>query len=371
MTAPSLAPAVTSRLPGLDGLRAISIVLVILFHLWLGPDLPKWSWLTPIVCHGRYGVTIFFAISGFLITWLLLCEEQKHRQISIKQFYFRRAFRILPAAFFYLGIIALLKIIAHAQVTYRDLLESAFFVRNIFPGWSNYTEHFWSLSVEEQFYLFWPFFIFLIRSNKWRIGITIALICLAPCWRFIFPILSEGRWINAARFDYQYDNLLMGCLLALLRFRYGPNFRFGTTPFRKTSAILIAATAVCFIVYFGRDHASFPIIRDTVSVFFVAIIINETTGGPNTFIDTLLNLPPVAWIGRLSYSLYLWHVLFLTGASHNPSWYQHMPYNILAMLLAAAASFYFVEQPMLALRERLGKKAPKTAPKLEPATTSP
>ena len=164
-------PTVTSnrdRLPGLDGLRACSIVEVMVSHLAITNRLP---WIPAFIVallgiRGGWGVTVFFVISGFLITHLLVLEETRSGRISLGAFYARRALRILPPALAYLAVVAVAAFAGWVRVTPTDLLSSVFFFRNLTQSPDLYTAHFWSLSIEEQFYLCWPLTLKLVAPQS-------------------------------------------------------------------------------------------------------------------------------------------------------------------------------------------------------------
>ncbi|MBV8782143.1 MAG: acyltransferase, partial [Phycisphaerae bacterium] len=142
------------RIESLDGLRALAIVLVLAFHMRESGAFAH-AWINAVAAKGQFGVEIFFVLSGFLITMLLLREEQKHGRIDLKMFYIRRGFRILPPAMTYLLVVAVLAIVGVSTAS-GDLATSALFVRNFFSWGSTDTGHFWTLAIEEQFYLLWP-----------------------------------------------------------------------------------------------------------------------------------------------------------------------------------------------------------------------
>src|SRR5271156_418327 len=144
------------RLPGLDGIRAISITLVIAHHCFAAPGTPSLGLFDIFAREGAFGVDMFFVLSGFIITTLLLQEEIKSGSFSVSRFYLRRAIRILPPALFYLLVVHLLSFWKLTEVSLADVARAAFFIRNYVNGpWS--TGHFWSLAIEEQFYLVLPF----------------------------------------------------------------------------------------------------------------------------------------------------------------------------------------------------------------------
>jgi len=198
------------RLPGLDGLRALAVLMVVFHHLCSQGALGRWPALQVMLQQGSFGVQIFFVLSGFLITWLLLKEESRSGTIDIARFYFRRSLRILPPAFFYLAVILFLTVAGVLAVGTRDLLYSALFIRNAYGvGGSPEVSHYWSLAVEEQFYLTWPFLLLVLRGRT-RLLVTAALIVLLAVWRswtsLHFGVTAAGA-----------HALLFGCLLAQLR----------------------------------------------------------------------------------------------------------------------------------------------------------
>ena len=139
-----------SHLPSLDGFRGISIITVLIFHILLKQHKPYF--------HGDFGVEIFFVISGFIITTLLIKEQVKSRDVSLKNFYIRRILKILPIAYLYLLAITICNAYYH-HLAPREIISAALFLKNtdLIPTIANgSTGHFWSLSVEEQFYLIWP-----------------------------------------------------------------------------------------------------------------------------------------------------------------------------------------------------------------------
>jgi peptidoglycan/LPS O-acetylase OafA/YrhL len=313
------------RLPGLDGLRAISIALVVASHV--GHE-------RGIFVYGSFGVQIFFVLSGFLITRLLCIEEERYGQISLPAFYRRRALRILPAAFTYLAAIAVF-------TSPKDLLYCVIFVRNLVAG-KPVTGHFWSLSIEEQFYLLWPVTFLLLRTNRRRLKVAIVMCAVAPVWRAIAAHLAGGpQFIGNFRTDLTYDALLGGCSLALL---YTQGLLRSGVMRSPITPVLAALSLVLML----RPEAP-SLIAPTCRIMAVAIIINYAVQRPGGW----LNWAPLVWLGQLSYSLYLWQQPFC--------WYSRIPVftrfplNVAASITMAALSFYFVEKPFLRLRDRTAR----------------
>jgi peptidoglycan/LPS O-acetylase OafA/YrhL len=200
------------RIPTLDGWRGIAILLVLITHLQAG----LWGhvygghrWLD----LGQHGVTIFFVLSGYIITAKLLDNEE----ISLKRFYLRRFFRLMPCAWLYLISVAAIAKIIHVPIIGPDAWSSIFFFRNYLPTADNYTTvctaHFWTLSLEEQFYLVWPFvLLYAGRKRSLHIAISGAAAC---------AILRLSHWVyysqtSGFHTEVRADALLIGCALAML-----------------------------------------------------------------------------------------------------------------------------------------------------------
>jgi peptidoglycan/LPS O-acetylase OafA/YrhL len=195
-------PPVSSshRIPSLDGLRAISILVVVAFHVVdaacrrvTGHD---YSGPLRYLIRGELGVSVFFVISGFLITDLLLQEKNRTGKIDLYHFYVRRAFRIWPAFYAYLGTIFILGMLHWIGFSpWRDFLPSALFVFNYTPkAGSPWLGQTWSLAVEEQFYLLWPAAVILLTSSRIR-QVAFLLLVICPLMRF-----AELFWLPADSF---------------------------------------------------------------------------------------------------------------------------------------------------------------------------
>jgi peptidoglycan/LPS O-acetylase OafA/YrhL len=263
--------------------------------------------------YGPMGVHLFFALSGFLITWRLVQEHQRFRKIDWSDFYIRRVFRILPAALVYLAAIAIAGFGFHLiPLTGLQLAGSAFFFRNYLAPTSAswYTIHFWSLSVEEHFYLLWPLLLCLAGFRRARFLAPMLVIAVAA-WRALDerynwvanfdPVLKD----NVRRTDYRMDILLCGCAVALLWAQ--PMFQRTLRRIAGTSLVvaILAATAAC--LYWE------PPAYLTILAILMALLPAATAARPEAFIGRVLESTAFVWIGRLSYSLYVWQELFLPG----------------------------------------------------------
>ena len=354
-----------NRIPSLDGLRAISIFMVVTLHTIerYGADHP-----VSIVWYGLFngasGVFIFFEISGFLITTLLLQEDAKRGSVSLSGFYLRRAFRILPPLYLYIGVVMLLGLAGCLHVESIDVAGSAFFFHNLVSGSTWSLEHLWSISVEEQFYLVWPFIlVFCLRGKSIGTRMKAAIfpasvIVLSPVLRVLLR-LSHDATLRAASVHYlRFDFIRFGCLVALLQGtpRFEAVYRFCTQWWWApplTMAICNGVSAV-YQNYFDLT------VGFTISGFAIAIFLLWCTRNAETLVGRLLNSWVMARIGVLSYSIYLWQTLFLHAGNEAVfrflPWLGRFPGNWLGFLVAGATSYYVVEQPALRLRDMMTRR---------------
>lgn len=339
-----------SYLPTLDGWRGIAILAVISSHVrWPVP------WVARIAQYGPMGVHLFFALSGFLITWRLIEEHDRTGKVDFANFYRRRAFRILPAAFAYLLAISILGFALHrVPLTRLEVAGSALFFRNYLSPASEswYTIHFWSLSVEEHFYLLWPALLFLAGFRRARF-LAPALALAVGLWRFLDerhnwvatldPILKD----NVRRTDYRLDILLFGCAAALLWRE--PFLRRLLKRFAGTGLVLAALAATVACLYWTPPGYL------TLLAILMAVLPAATVARPSSLAGRVLEFPPLRWIGLISYSLYLWQEIFFPGLPPALGLVQRIPWNFAAAFTAAACSYYLIERPMI----RFGKTARK------------
>jgi peptidoglycan/LPS O-acetylase OafA/YrhL len=309
-----------------------------------------------LAARGGWGVTVFFVISGFLITYLLLLEERHTGSISLKRFYGRRAVRILPPAFLYLAVVALLGYAGWVTVTRREIISSIFFFRNLVNAPDIYTAHFWSLAIEEQFYLCWPVTMKLVPP-RWRIGTTAMLCMAAPVWRHWNLAHFAADWRRA---DLLYDYLLTGALLALLN--VDPTGRAVIDRFlRRPTFILIGAVAVVLSCQYLTPPGlpgRIVLLMTPLQLWAIGTVVLIVSRGLCRPAQALLNARPVAWVGRVSYGLYLWQQPFLRGAGLEIM--HSIPLATGATFTAASLSYYVVERPCLRLRARLRAWTPRT-----------
>jgi peptidoglycan/LPS O-acetylase OafA/YrhL len=368
----------STYLPTLDGWRAVSIALVILHHSQVRCTVPLLGVLLQSLSNvGEVGVELFFAISGLLICSRLLDEESKYGKISVKGFYLRRFFRILPAALFYLLVVASLAAFHLIPLVPQDWFGSLLFFRNytmlleylhhspLALHW--YTGHFWSLSMEEHFYLVLP--AVLVGFRRTRLWVLGGLAVSVALWRAVLAHLMHRDYQFNFRTDTHVDALLIPAMIALLLFpvlrndaakRYLPARSF---PIFVVLEIGLLATRVPFFL--------------TWQAIVIPLLILSTVLHPNTIQGSILEFLPIRWIGWISYSLYLWQQLFfgtnLVGSPRGIALLREPPISFVALMLCATFSYYVVEKPFIRLGHKLAttsigrpavKKDPLSVPSL-------
>jgi peptidoglycan/LPS O-acetylase OafA/YrhL len=333
----------SKRLLGLDGIRAIAVTLVIASHMRYALAMP--IYIRSAMNYGIFGVSIFFVLSGFLITWLLLEEEKKRQRFDLQSFYVRRFFRIQPPALVYLTFISMLGTFGAIHIRPRDVIACLLIYRNFTIG-DRATAHFWSLSIEEQFYLIWPFALFVLKKPRARLAVAIALIAFAPFLRHYWNLKGGVIW---SRTDLNYDALVVGCALALVRSRASGMKVLQTPIFQSPGTafvcMILGCVAIAGFTHYGPlRHLHLFILEPTISYLLVAALINQAVEGRGRF----LNAGTMTWLGRVSYSLYLWQQLAFDPSLAWSSIAAKLP---LAVAIAAA-SYYLIEQPFNRLRLR-------------------
>jgi peptidoglycan/LPS O-acetylase OafA/YrhL len=335
------------RFRGLDGLRAVSIALVMLAHSRAAPGFPPW--LGPIAGRGPFGVSIFFVLSGFLITCLLLREETAAHKVDLARFYARRALRILPPAYALLVLATVWAQLHGKAVSAQELSACAFFYRNLVHG-SEYLGHFWSLAVEEQFYLFWPVFI-AFAAPRWRLPSAVALVAVLPVWRWAnYRMFGMGHF-NILRTVLVYDGLLIGAVLAMVR----TDTRFrglldGLSARRRAIAPACVGLIVLIQCSIALQMPKYGSLGLSACEVLVAVLIHVLSGGDAGPVSNILDSRPMVWLGRISYSVYLWQQIFLTNETG--SWLERLPQALLGGICAGALSYQFIERPVQELRSK-------------------
>jgi peptidoglycan/LPS O-acetylase OafA/YrhL len=339
-------------LRALDGLRGVAILGVLAYHSRLLPG-------------GFVGVDLFFALSGFLITSLLLHEWRKHGDIHLAGFWARRVLRLAPALVF--AVFLALGASRHLGIELRSswLLASLAYASNLLIGYGGVyplglLSHTWSLGMEEQFYLVWP--LLLVAALRWRMrGVcaAAAVLCILPAMlrlRYEAAHLGDpALWLRIYFApDMRMDALAMGCLA-------GGWLALGTPPGTMASAAItvgaVVGTLALAVVSLGAQIGTIvatPMLFSAIALSSTAVVLGAVH---LRGFDWLLSLPPLVWLGKISYGLYLVHVIVFATLATEPRWVQW-----LAAIALAAMSRGLVEQPFLRLKHRFDRDPPVAAP---------
>jgi peptidoglycan/LPS O-acetylase OafA/YrhL len=343
-----------TKLPSLNGLRAISILTVVLFHLihFNTATVQETLFRIPIF-NGRLGVNMFFVISGFLITYLLLKEENKFGVISLKDFYVRRTLRIFPAYYFLLSVYWLLQRSRLIYISPQEWLTSLTYTKYLTMN-EYYTSHTWSLAVEETFYLFWPMAFML--GDKIRKRVAFFLILIVPIVR-VFASRSTAPWLSEQSLFTRIDAIAMGCFFALYK---DSILTWLGTRWNKafySSIIIIFALPWLSILAertnFNLIFVAFGGLTGTIANLSIAFILMYSAFRPEGNWYKLLNTKLFDYIGALSYSIYLWQQLFVCPRAW---WFTHLPQNIVYIFIASLFSYNIIERPFLKLKARFTKR---------------
>ena len=347
------------HLPVLDGLRGAAIALVFCVHLY-----------SPVFSGGSSGVDLFFVLSGFLITKLALEEADRSGGLSRSQFYLRRLFRIFPA------LMAMLAFLLVASFTYmndiggsmrREVLLAAASIGNLWPVFYGFEPrevlgHTWSLGIEEQFYLLWPLILCLVpisfvaprRFAKWVAAVALASVLIGRL--IVVGLLDYPHWKAIPFLDF--DGLALGCILALVlhsddagRWRRVPQWLI---------AVAVALVAVDLFgarAYLDRDVYD---LRSLVLRGCFFVVLAGMVVAPGVRLGSVLRIAPLQWLGRLSYSLYLWHVpvFAMFSQERNPDSSRPLlvALKVSCAVGASLLSYFLIEQPAIRYGRRLRER---------------
>lgn len=347
------------RVPMLDIVRAIAALLVVIDHFRLTRGLT-----------GTVGVTIFFALSGYLITGLLLGENKRTGRISLGGFYRRRMFRIFPAFYVFWLVYVGIMLYNGEHVPWAQAMSSFFYYSNYYWGITGVVPLMvitWSLSIEEQFYLIWP-----LLFSKWKDSVlwltrgTICLIAFSFCARLVenYLLHLDLNYLMYA-FEARADSLMIGCLLAIT-VATGSARRFVNVVAATSYFLPITLGLLIFSGIKTLDNTYNVIFRSTLEAALAAILIVQLLALPDRSLWNWLNNRALRFFGHISYSVYLYHGLcrrFVESVLGIHDVYAVAALGLFFTLLVASASFYLVEKAFI----RLGKSKKTVSARVEPA----
>lgn len=335
-------------LPAFDGLRAISVLIVLLSHL-------KRNFIIP----GGFGVTIFFFISGFLITRLLIAEYERNDKLDLKGFYVRRLLRLYPPLLLMIVIYTIIIKLFNSQVGAWDISAALFYFENYFYV------HFkglqkadfsilWSLAIEEHFYFFFPLLFIFVYKRKIIINAIIGLIIMAFITRLFYSLTLSPK--TAEEYTYyltecRYDSILFGCLSALLLSKSKEVY----VRIIEKPIALYAALFILLFTFLIRNDLFRSALRYSVQGVCLMFIIPAVVLIPSG-INKTLSAPYLIHVGKISYSVYMmqWIAIYVADNSFERETIPWVMVIISGTIILSYFSYYFIEKNILLLRRRYG-----------------
>jgi peptidoglycan/LPS O-acetylase OafA/YrhL len=353
-------PREQQHIPFLDGLRGLAVLWIMAFHShgWISRNL--------FHCGDWASIDVFFVLSGFLITRILLNERSRTGSVNLKKFYTRRMLRLLPAFAVYLLVFSIFNpyrcsnILAAITVAFACMsdMDIAYQWGHVAGSGLDIT---WSLSVEEKFYAFWPLLIRQLR--KFLPLVAAVTILFALFWKAIMPFQYPGLPRPCEAIDTRCDTIMLGCLAALALDNPGWSRRLSQIFSNKVAPALSLASLVIYMRMVGPPSTS---LADPIKLFLhwdVRMLIFDllVTGviialflRPESIANRLMSCAFLRWSGKISYGLYLWHVLAYTLIAGKVSGFMAELAGYGLAFALAALSFYLVEQPFLAIKDKVG-----------------
>jgi peptidoglycan/LPS O-acetylase OafA/YrhL len=342
----------------LDGLRGIAALMVVIFHFYSYPGgfYSEPSIFKKITEIGQHGVSLFFVLSGFVITRILIHTKNDAEFFSV--FFTRRILRIAPLyyAFLIVWFFVLPILLNIPQAGFSDQLPFYLYLQNIYSTFRMPIAgppHFWSLAVEEHFYLIWPIVVYNVPLK--HLTKTIFAAVLIVFW-VKWIMLANGLAIHDFTLT-RIDQILMGAFLAVLEFR--DFYKRQSVRYFITIALLVIPTSVVIYVFAGHFH----FIKELLKYFLLGIVFASLIGvvltSSNAWINRVLTSPSMQYLGRISYGIYVWHVLaliFLQFFFLTKIMILDLTLSIMMTLVMAHFSYFYFEIVFIRLKDRIQLK---------------
>jgi peptidoglycan/LPS O-acetylase OafA/YrhL len=338
----------------LDGLRALSVIIVLIYHFWPSSVLENAD-------IGHLGVRLFFVLSGYLITGILLgCRSsmeagQTDAATNLRRFYIRRFLRIFPPYYALLALMVIAKFPGVRDTLWWHAGYASNFLFALKGDWTPWvTSHFWTLAVEEQFYLVWPFLILLVPRSR-LFAVVIAITLSSPLFRLIGLLAGVNETALCVATPASFDALGLGSLVALCADQPAAWRRLSRLGLISIPLALILGL---ILLVYDRLWLSY-VVNETVVALALAYLVAKTAQGFGGLTGRLLSLPPLQYVGKISYGIYLYH-LFVLQAFWKFLSVAHLPMldkgPLLFLILTpttvamAALSWKLLEQPLNGLK---------------------
>jgi peptidoglycan/LPS O-acetylase OafA/YrhL len=350
-------------MPQLDSLRFFAVLGVMITHNGQPQQFP---WIFGTLPWGSLGVRLFFVLSGFLITGILLdcrdlADATSHNPLFlIRQFYIRRFLRIFPIYYFVLAVVFAVNLSPAREIWIWLVTYTSNIYISLYGRWIGNLGHFWTLAVEEQFYIFWPWLV-LFAPKKWLIPILSFALVLAPLYRFlavtIFPAdFATGEWTKATFTFSCLDSLAAGALVAVI----------SQSTARKQiiskffSNLLLPVGAISFILvsilyHYKTYPIAFYVFGDFFSTMVFCWLVSSASRGFNGIVGWLLEFNLLIYFGKITYGIYIYHnfvpallspILKQFGTEYSKRSLLHFILSVVVTLLIASLSWHLIEQPI-------------------------
>jgi peptidoglycan/LPS O-acetylase OafA/YrhL len=351
-----------NKVLGFDGLRAIAAISVVLTHLHIFKLVKEKGWLPEAVVNSiSAGVQVFFVLSGFLITSLLIAEHRKSGGVSLYNFYIRRSLRIFPLYYLVVFLVLIFHVVGENVTNYKSLAFAGVYSYNFIPkAWySGVLGHTWSLAVEEHFYLLWPF-IYISLAHNYR-KLSLLVLTFIGISLFLAISLNNIEWLYSNFFINRWSfiagaNIAFGALLAIL---------FNDKKLGRTVKYLFGHWLTIFISLLFIFNELFTYdLNISISIYLrgigFTILIGWIVLNQDSKLTRALEIQPLSYLGKVSYGIYMYQGLFLsTGPyrSDGQTWPPDQTTGFILLVLAVPISYHFFEKPIMALKHKFQKNA--------------
>lgn len=340
-----------THIKGFNALRALSVTLVVLTHLDLSDWIPNTEFVMKrvwLLISGSFGVQLFFVLSGYLITKILLNERSQNGRINFKNFFTRRFLRLLPPLLVFLLIILLANAFNYLTNASDSIIYAIFYIYNFVPKnlYSLEMGHLWSLAVEEQFYLLWPFTLHFVRKFQTIFIITLLFVLVCGAFNIVHSHLALnntyflGRWFIPASCP-----IFIGCLGALFQHFFSEK----THELATNNLIVWPLILLSYLYPLYAPEKLIPLSIVIQSIAIIVLLLHIVHVQHKKWVNAL-EFKPIAYIGIISYGIYVYQGVFLRTGGGSEIWFQQFPTNILFTLSIAVVSYELIEKPILKLK---------------------
>lgn len=334
-----------SYIKGLNGIRAFAIIFVLFTHLDTFQNISN-----PFIKQAMQllfgpGVEIFYVLSGFLITKILLTEKYVKNNISLTNFYVRRILRIIPCLYIFIFTLIILNYFSIITIKTPSIVFALLFLTNFVNDvYANpILSHTWSLAVEEHFYLIFPFLVKYLNFNKLFIYLILILVGGIIFQFLIYKHSLFSHTFNPSKWTFANIHIIIiGCLFAMLEFSFIKKYE--NSIFKEKFFFLFLTIIMYCSLLLINNSLLFNILSKSICWIAVGYVLSWFFYNQNSVIVKIFEVSPLVYIGKISYSLYVWQGLFLRTGPGGELWIQKFPQNIILSFICAIISYEVIEK---------------------------